>query len=277
MKKNNLAIVITGISNETGRAAAIEFAKKGHKIALASRHKDILDDLARQCRAFGAETFERVVNMSMQNEVDEFAKQVHDLFHGFDVWINNSSEPASGSINPSLSNEQIQTDTSVLRYLYGARAALGYFRNQGYGMLINVASHYDDTNQPLSMSNTKTHAAVLEITTQLQEEVQQYEYIDIEMISAASLPQSSSASQVASDIVSLMVQHIDVMSDRKREQALGQHENDRMKNILWIGLAVAGVVAGAAAIYYLSKDNPKMSFSKLTENITPLLKTFYSA
>jgi NAD(P)-dependent dehydrogenase (short-subunit alcohol dehydrogenase family) len=255
MNRQNLNVVIFGVSTETGKKAAIELAKKGHKIALASGQKEHLDDVARQCRAYGAETFDYQINTSMQNEVDEFAKQVHKKFGSIDVWINNASDPVASVQKPTgdLNKEQ---DAGVFGYFYGARAALGYFQQQSYGKLINVFSHVEDKGKPFSMANSTSHSAIREMTSQLQQEVFDFDDIHVTLVSTNSLNVSGGEPEDAGMLVQILEQ----------VDSLIQHDDNAMDekvpNYFKIGVIIAGMLVGAAAMWYLKKNYPAMDISR---------------
>jgi NADP-dependent 3-hydroxy acid dehydrogenase YdfG len=284
MKTENLTIVITGASNEIGRAAAIEFAKKGHNVALSSRNKEALDDLARECRAFGADTFEHQVNMSVQSEVNEFTRQVYGKFGTVDVWINNALNPASDALDQAPTDDLKNVlDANVLGYLYGARAALDHFRKQGHGKLINVSVNAHGVSQPFSMAYATSRAAIKEMTAQLQQETEMHEDIHIMLVSSDASPDASADSPDTRTqaIVSQIVQLV----DKPEQQILQEHDeaqeeaeiNHRVRNIFWIGVAVASVVAGAAAIYYRNNDKPLMTFDQIKGKLMPFINHFYNA
>jgi NADP-dependent 3-hydroxy acid dehydrogenase YdfG len=48
-------VVITGASSGIGRAAALAFARRGARVALAARRAELLEEVAAECREAGGE------------------------------------------------------------------------------------------------------------------------------------------------------------------------------------------------------------------------------
>lgn len=171
MKQQKLSVVITGASSGIGRATALEFARRGHNLALTARRREALEDVARDCQRFGAKVFTLPMDISNEDEVYEFARQVSETIGGPDVWVNNAAVAMMGPFEETpMKNIRRLIDVNLMGYLYGARAALRYFRKQGYGTLINVASQVGIAGQPYSIAYTTSKSAIRGMSLCLQQE-----------------------------------------------------------------------------------------------------------
>ncbi len=134
-------IVITGASSGVGRAIAIELAKHQTNLVLAARREKPLEELAEECRAFGATA--KVVHTDVRNanDVRHLAESASRISGTIDAWVNNAGVLAAGALDdiPSAINEQVIM-TNLVGYINGAHEVLPYFKDQGFGVLINNIS-----------------------------------------------------------------------------------------------------------------------------------------
>src|SRR4051812_17804792 len=130
-------IVITGASSGFGKGAALEFARGGAKLALAARRSDLLDGLAAECRAAGAEAIVCPTDVSRREDVERLAQQTLDAFGRIDVWLNDAGTGTLGPFEriPLEHHEQVIA-TNLLGTLYGSYFAYRQFLSQGGGILI---------------------------------------------------------------------------------------------------------------------------------------------
>jgi short-subunit dehydrogenase len=134
-------VVITGASSGAGRAAAIEFARHGAKIVLASRNLEILDQVEAECREMGALAFAVKTDVTDADAMMKLAATANEFGGSIDIWINNAGVLAAGEFTetPVTVHDQV-VRINLLGYLHGAYAVLPYFKAQGYGVLINNIS-----------------------------------------------------------------------------------------------------------------------------------------
>ena len=137
----NKTIVITGASSGVGRAAAIEFAKHKATLVLAARGEKALYEAAEECKEWGANAIAVVTDVTDAHAVKELAKAAMDLGGKIDVWVNNAGVLAAGDFDKTPVEVHTKViETNLIGYVHGAHAALPYFINQGYGILINNIS-----------------------------------------------------------------------------------------------------------------------------------------
>jgi len=137
----NAVVVITGASSGIGRVAAQEFARQGASVVLAARNKRALKDAARECEKFGGQALVVPTDVTLEEEVEELARQAVDTFGGIDVWVNNAGVGLYARFVDSPADDFRRVlETNLYGCIHGSRAALRQFEHQGRGVLINVSS-----------------------------------------------------------------------------------------------------------------------------------------
>lgn len=134
-------VVITGASSGAGRAAAEAFALEECNVVLAARGKEGLEETLSLCRDLEVVALAVPTDVSVWEEVENLAQQALQFNGRIDIWINNAGVMATGKFDdmPPQIIQQI-INTNLTGYLFGARAVLPIFKNQGDGILINNVS-----------------------------------------------------------------------------------------------------------------------------------------
>jgi short-subunit dehydrogenase len=171
---NGKVIVITGASSGFGKGAALELARGGAKLVLAARRDELLDDLARECEAAGAEAVPCPTDVSRRDEVERLAARALNAFGRIDVWLNNAGVGVLGPFEriPIQHHEQVIA-TNLLGTLYGSYFAYRQFLAQGSGILINIASELGFSSIPYYSSYSASKHGVVGLSDSLRQEVKQ--------------------------------------------------------------------------------------------------------
>jgi NAD(P)-dependent dehydrogenase (short-subunit alcohol dehydrogenase family) len=90
-------VVITGASSGIGRAAALEFARRGSRLALAARSEAPLLQSAGDCESVIAVP----TDVRDEQSVEALAIEVCERFGWIDVWVNNAGVIAYGRFEPT--------------------------------------------------------------------------------------------------------------------------------------------------------------------------------
>ncbi len=171
-KLKDSVIVITGASSGIGRATALLFANKGATVVLAARREKPLKDLAEECTRLGARALAVSTDQSKEADVQNLARQAIEQFGRLDVWVNNASVILFSRFEkapPDVFRQVIETN--LFGYIYGARAALPQFREQGSGVLINNSSVLGAVGAPYLSAYTASKFAIRGFGQSLRQEL----------------------------------------------------------------------------------------------------------
>ncbi len=87
--KDKIAIV-TGGGRGIGKGIALEYAKAGANVVVASRNRDNLEEVAAEVKALGRESLVVVTDVTIPEQVDNMVKETVDRFGRIDILVNNA-------------------------------------------------------------------------------------------------------------------------------------------------------------------------------------------
>jgi short-subunit dehydrogenase len=148
-------VVVTGASSGAGRAIALAFARTGARLVLAARREQPLAEVVDQCEQAGGSALAVPTDVSDAAAVQALAEAALNFGGRIDVWVNNAGVLAVGPFEetPVSVHDQV-IRTNLMGYLHGAHAVLPYFKDQGYGVLINNISVGGYTPAPYAVGYT---------------------------------------------------------------------------------------------------------------------------
>ncbi|HEU5368992.1 MAG TPA: SDR family oxidoreductase [Ktedonobacterales bacterium] len=171
-KMQDTVVVITGASSGIGRATALEFAKRGATIVVAGRSESSLRDVVTACRDAGGEALDFPTDVTNEEAVQRLALHAIDHFHHVDVWVNAAAVTLFsrfGEEPPDAYRRVIETN--LFGTIHAARAVLPYFREQGYGVMINLASITARIPQPYTSAYSLTKSGIASLSESLRQEL----------------------------------------------------------------------------------------------------------
>ena len=190
-KLRDSVVIITGASSGIGRATALAFARRGAWVVIAARRESALNEVATECQRSGGRAVPVTADVSDEAAVKNIARQAIENFGRIDVWFNNAGVTLFGRFEetpPDAFRRVIETN--LFGYIYGARAALPYFREQGGGVLINNASYVATAGQPYTSAYVLTKFAIRGLAECLRMELRGAKNIHVCTILPASIDTS---------------------------------------------------------------------------------------
>ena len=134
-------VVITGASSGIGKAAAIEFAKKGAKLALVSRRKEKLEELQKSLVQFSSEVLVCSCDVSDKESVKKMSDAVLEKFGKIDILVNNAGFAIYSTVaNLTIEEIESQMQTNYFGMIYCTKNFLPTLQKQNSGHIVNVAS-----------------------------------------------------------------------------------------------------------------------------------------
>jgi len=134
-------VVITGASGGLGCLAAQAFAKRGAKLVLSARNKEVLEKVAADLRNCGAEAHVFPADVTRMQEVQALVDKAIELTGRLDVMLLGAGFAILGEAeNIPLELFRREMDVNFWGVMHGFYAALPQFKKQGHGQFIIVNS-----------------------------------------------------------------------------------------------------------------------------------------
>lgn len=138
---NSRVAVVTGGSRGLGLEIARELARRGAKLALCARDLGELERARAELERRGAEVLVARCDITRQEEVEDFVRQVLDRWGRIDVLINNAGIIQAGPLEEmTLADYEEAMGIHFWGPLYAITAALPQMRRRGEGRIVNIAS-----------------------------------------------------------------------------------------------------------------------------------------
>ena len=137
-------VLITGALTGIGRAAAVEFARKGNRVVVSGRKEDAGEALATELRALGAEAEFVRADVRNEDDVRHLIDWTVERFDRLDAAVNNAgTEGKPGPVVDQTAESYAATfDTNVLGTLLSLKHELRVMTAQRSGSIVNISSTY---------------------------------------------------------------------------------------------------------------------------------------
>lgn len=173
-------VVITGASSGIGRASALAFARRGANLVLAARRAELLEEVAAECFALGAQAVAAPTDVTDANAVEDLASAAEAAYGSIDIWINNAGVGVFGRYDETdLALHRRTVEVNLLGAMNAAAAVIPRFVRQRAGVLINNISLGAWTPTPFAAAYTASKFGLRGLTASLRQELSDYPDIHV--------------------------------------------------------------------------------------------------
>ena len=163
--------VVTGGTDGIGRAAALEFARNGAKVALCARRAELVAKTVDEIKHAGGDAYGMAADMSKAADIERFIDAVVRHYGRLDILVNNAGSSSRGKFL-ELGDDTWRADLELK--VFGAirctRLAVPHMKKQGGGRVINITISSAKQPGAESMPTSVSRAAGLAITKALSKE-----------------------------------------------------------------------------------------------------------
>jgi 3-oxoacyl-[acyl-carrier protein] reductase len=164
--------LVTGASRGIGKACAEVLASTGHRIVVAARSVERLEETASAVRVAGSEAF--VVEIDL-NEAESIANGISKAVKEFgriDILVNNAGITKDGlAVRMKQADWEIVLQTNLSGSFYAIQQVLPGMMRERWGRIVNISSVVGEMGNPGQANYVASKAGLIGLTKSLAQEV----------------------------------------------------------------------------------------------------------
>ncbi len=164
--------LITGASRGIGRACALAMAVGGHRVALAARSQEKLEEVAETVRQTGGEPFVVDMDLASRESIAAGFKRVAQEFGRIDILVNNAGITKDGlAIRMKQADWESVLQTNLSGAFYAIQQVLPGMMREEWGRIVNISSVVGETGNPGQVNYVASKAGLIGLTKALAREM----------------------------------------------------------------------------------------------------------
>lgn len=169
----NKVVIITGASSGLGRALAMAFARRGARVVLTARRRELLEDVYREIEPYAAAALVIQADLTDDEQLRRIVPETLETFGRIDVLLNNAGRNG-GSLFQNTSPDRIDTHLALnLRApMMLTHQVLPLMIAQGSGSIINIGSTTSRVAAPTFVSYGASKHGLAGFTDALRREIE---------------------------------------------------------------------------------------------------------
>jgi 3-oxoacyl-[acyl-carrier protein] reductase len=169
--QNRIALV-TGASRGIGRACALALAQSGARVALASRQRDRLEQVAGEIRAGGCDAFVVEIEMGSADSIREAFARTNKDFGAVEILVNNAALTRDGlAVRMKKEDWDLVVQTNLSGAFFAIQQALPAMMRARWGRIVNISSVVGETGNPGQANYVASKAGLIGLTKSLAQEM----------------------------------------------------------------------------------------------------------
>jgi 3-oxoacyl-[acyl-carrier protein] reductase len=163
---------VTGASRGIGRACAKALAAAGHRVVLAARSLDKLNEAAAELTAAGAETFVVEIDLGVKESIAKAIETAATQFGRIDILVNNAGVTKDGlAVRMKQADWEMVMNTNLSGAFYATQQVLHPMMKERWGRIINISSVVAEMGNPGQTNYVASKAGLIGLTKSLAQEV----------------------------------------------------------------------------------------------------------
>src|SRR6059058_1856449 len=126
-------VVVTGASSGIGRASTLELARRGADLVIGARRRELLDEVAAQCRALGVACLSVTTDVTNRDDCRKLIAAAPRI----DVLVNNAGFAVFDAIESARPDDlESMMQTNYFGAVWCTQAALPQMLERGAGTIV---------------------------------------------------------------------------------------------------------------------------------------------
>ena len=164
--------LVTGASRGIGKACAEALASAGHRMMLAARSVEKLEETASALRAAGIETFVIEMDLSKPESIANGISKAAKEFGRIDILVNNAGITKDGlAVRMKQADWEIVLQTNLSGSFYAIQQVLPGMMRERWGRIVNISSVVGERGNPGQANYVASKAGLIGLTKSLAQEM----------------------------------------------------------------------------------------------------------
>jgi len=164
--------LVTGASKGIGRACSLALAGAGHRVVVAARSADKLEEIAADIRSRGGEAFVLEMDLSSHDSIKCGIQKAARDFGQIDILVNNAGVTRDGlAVRMKRQNWEAVIQTNLSGSFYATQEVLLGMMRERWGRIVNISSVFGKSGNPGQANYVASKAGLIGLTKSLAQEL----------------------------------------------------------------------------------------------------------